>query len=67
MVAQRAAAGTLIAFATAPGSVAQDGAGSHSPFTTALLCLVETSGLEIHRDMAAVHREVREARGQQVA
>src|SRR5204862_2174904 len=32
-----AAVGTLIAFATAPGQVAADGIGNHSPFTTALL------------------------------
>jgi len=32
-----AAVGTLIAYATAPGEVAFEGEGNHSPFTTALL------------------------------
>jgi len=48
--------------------VAWGGACANSPFTTALLCPVETSGLEIHRLMAEVRRDVREAAlGQQVA
>ena len=41
------AKGTLIAFSTAPGSVAQDGTGRNSPFTQALLAHMETPGLDI--------------------
>lgn len=39
--------GTLIAFATKPGSVALDGKGANSPFTRALLKHIETPGIEI--------------------
>ncbi len=59
----RAAVGTLIAFATAPGEVAEDGAGQHSPFTSALLHRIGTPGLELRAMMAEVRREVREATG----
>ncbi|BDG72066.1 caspase family protein [Roseomonas fluvialis] len=59
----RAAVGTLIAFATAPGEVAEDGNGTHSPFTAALLRKIGTPGLELRSMMAEVRREVREATG----
>uniref|UniRef100_UPI0018DF6DA5 caspase family protein n=1 Tax=Roseomonas rosulenta TaxID=2748667 RepID=UPI0018DF6DA5 len=59
----RAAVGTLIAFATAPGEVAEDGTGAHSPFTAALLRKIGTPGLELRSMMAEVRREVREATG----
>jgi len=59
----RAAVGTLIAFATAPGEVAEDGAGANSPFTAALLRKIATPGLELRSMMAEVRREVREATG----
>lgn len=42
---QRATVGTLIVYATAPGTEAADGASSNSPFTTALLRHIETPGL----------------------
>lgn len=62
-----ATVGTLLAFATAPGTVADDGRGRNSPFTTALLKRIETPGLEIRQLMAEVRREVREAtQGRQV-
>ncbi|CAH0310595.1 caspase family protein [Roseomonas sp. CECT 9278] len=57
----RAAVGTLIAFATAPGEVAEDGNGMHSPFTAALVRKIATPGLELRSMMAEVRREVREA------
>jgi hypothetical protein len=41
--------GMLIAFATAPGTVALDGAGRNSPFTTALLKHIISPGLEIRQ------------------
>lgn len=36
--------GTLIAYSTAPGSVAEDGLGGNSPFTTALASLIQQPG-----------------------
>jgi hypothetical protein len=51
------AAGTLIAYATAPGAVAADGTGRNSPFTAALLDWVARPGLEIR----AMFGRVREA------
>jgi len=63
----QAAAGTLVVFSTAPGTVAADGAGPNSPFTAALLKHIEAPGVEIRQMLAEVRRDVREAtRGQQV-
>ena len=42
------ASGTLIAYATEPGSVAADGAGDHSPYTASLLAHLETPGLSVN-------------------
>lgn len=42
-----APAGTAIAFATQPGSVARDGAGGHSPYTEALAKALRTPGLDL--------------------
>jgi Caspase domain len=56
-----AAAGTLIAFATAPGKTAEDGDAKNSPFTTALLHNIERPGLEVRRMLGEVRKEVREA------
>lgn len=52
------ATGTLIAFATAPGSVAMDGDGRNSPFTTALLHHIETPGVDVDLMMKRVRGEV---------
>ena len=41
------ASGTLIAYATEPGSVAADGTGDNSPYTAALLEHLETPGLSV--------------------
>ena len=63
----QAAVGTLVAFSTAPGKVAEDGRGANSPFTTALLKHIETPGLEVRQLLSLVRREVRETtRGAQV-
>jgi uncharacterized caspase-like protein len=51
-----ASEGTLFAFATKDGQIAQDGSGKNSPFTTALL-----SHLGDPDDIAVVLRKVREA------
>lgn len=65
--AASAATGTLIAFATAPGAVASDGSGRHSPFTTALLKHMATPGLDIRQMMGLVRQEVRQStRGAQI-
>ena len=46
--------GMLISYATAPGSVAQDGTGGHSPYTRALARAMTTPGM----DVFAVFNEV---------
>ncbi|MCX7310932.1 MAG: caspase family protein [Alphaproteobacteria bacterium] len=55
-----AGAGTLLAFATAPGQVALDGDGSsaNSPFTTALVRHLATPGLEVQQMLTRVRAEV---------
>ena len=42
-----APAGTLIAYATAPGKVALDGEGKHGPYTEALLKAMDAPGLRV--------------------
>lgn len=54
---------TLIAYATAPGAVADDGNGVHSPYTQALLQVVREPGLEIGLVFRKVRRLVRESTG----
>ena len=58
--------GTLIGYATAPGDVADDGAGRNSPFTAALLEHIETPGLSANDMFSEVAESVRNAtnRGQ---
>lgn len=53
--------GSFVAYAAAPGEVAQDGAGAHSPFTTALLRNIELPGIDLSDLMMNVRREVIEA------
>jgi uncharacterized caspase-like protein len=53
--------GSMIAFATEPGDVAQDGDGKHSPFTMALLRHIETPGVEIGVMMRRVTKDVFDA------
>ena len=55
------ARGTLIAFSTAPGSVAQDGTGRNSPFTQALLAHMATPGLDIRQMFGQVRADVDQA------
>jgi Caspase domain/Sel1 repeat/Putative peptidoglycan binding domain len=57
----RAAVGTLLAFATAPGNIADDGDGEHSPFTAAMLRYIETPGLEVRQMLGRVRAAVRQA------
>jgi tetratricopeptide (TPR) repeat protein len=51
-------AGTLIAFATAPGNTAADGSGIHSPFTVALLKHIGTPKLEVNQMLTRVRIDV---------
>ena len=53
-----AGAGTLIAFATAPGKVALDGDGANSPFSTALSKYMATPGLELQQMLTRVRADV---------
>lgn len=54
-------AGTMVAFAAAPGQVAADGDGKNSPFTTALIDHLAGPGLEIGTAFKRVIRDVRKA------
>lgn len=59
--------GTLISFATAPGSVAQDGEGIHGMFTGALLKHIAAPGLAVEQMFKRVRVDVvRESNNQQV-
>jgi tetratricopeptide (TPR) repeat protein len=60
-------AGTLLAFATAPGEVALDGEGADSPFSLALSHHIGTPGLEVQQMLTRVRAEVvTTTRGKQV-
>jgi hypothetical protein len=59
--ANTSVAGSYVVFATAPGKVAADGNGPHSPFTGSLLKYIETPGLEIREMMSKVIADVEEA------
>lgn len=49
---------TLLAFATAPGSVAEDGDSYNSPFTSALKKYIATPGIEVRELFARVRADV---------
>ncbi|HSA81820.1 MAG TPA: caspase family protein [Geminicoccaceae bacterium] len=51
----------MIAYATAPGTVARDGEGRHSPYTAALLEHLEEPGLEVAILFRRVRSSVRQA------
>lgn len=54
-------AGTLIAYATQPGSVALDGEGEHSPFSAALLKFVGERGDDLSSILINVRNDVMKA------
>lgn len=54
----QAGRGLAIAFATSPGQVAYDGAGEHSPFTSALLEHIEAKDTDITEVMSRVTGDV---------
>jgi tetratricopeptide (TPR) repeat protein len=53
-----AGAGTLIAFASAPGKVALDGQGTNSPFSAALSKFMPTPGIEVQQMLTRVRADV---------
>jgi hypothetical protein len=57
----RAPEGTLISYATQPGSVAQDGADGHSPYTRALATTIRQAGLDIFQTFNQVGLAVKRA------
>ena len=59
----RAPEGTLISFATQPGSVAQDGSDGHSPFTRALARTIRKPGLGIFDALNEVGLAVKDKTG----
>ncbi len=66
LATMQAPEGTLISFATQPGSVALDGNGKDSPFTTALVATMRKPGLDIFQTFNQVGLIVtRETGGQQ--
>ena len=54
-------AGSFISFSTSPGSVAEDGAGADSPYTTALLAAAREPGLTIEEALKRVRVSVNQA------
>ena len=67
LAAVEAPEGTIVAFSTAPGAVAQDGAGNNSPFTKHLVGTLASSpagGIEINDMFRTVARAVKNETGQ---
>lgn len=60
-----APAGTYVAYATSPGSVASDGTGRNSPYTKALAETVLKAGMPIEQVFKEVRRAVQEETGGQ--
>jgi TPR repeat protein len=59
----RAPEGSLISYATQPGSVAQDGDDGHSPYTRALASTIRRSGLDIFQTFNEVGLAVKRTTG----
>jgi TPR repeat protein len=59
----RAPEGTLISYATQPGSVAQDGDDGHSPYTKALAGTIKRAGLDIFQTFNEVGLAVKHSTG----
>ena len=59
----RAPEGTLISYATQPGSVAQDGSDGHSPYTEALAKTLKQPGLDIFQTFNQVGLAVKRETG----
>lgn len=59
----KAPTGTLIAYATAPGEVALDGKGGHSPYSAALAEAIPSIGVSIDEVFRRTRRKVLEVTG----
>ncbi|MFZ2159910.1 MAG: caspase family protein [Bradyrhizobium sp.] len=59
----RAPEGTLISYATQPGSIAQDGSDGHSPYTKALAATIRRAGLDIFQTFNQVGLTVKRETG----
>lgn len=59
----RAPEGTLISYATQPGSVARDGTDGHSPYTRALATTIKLPGLDIFQTFNQVGLAVKRETG----
>ncbi len=57
----QAPSGTLIHYATRPGSTAEDGSGKHGTYTEALLTQIDEKGVPIETSLKRVTIKVREA------
>ena len=55
--------GLLVSFAAQAGQTADDGAGMHSPYTEALLSVLDEPGLEVGRMFRKVRAQVRDTTG----
>ncbi|MGE0256713.1 MAG: SUMF1/EgtB/PvdO family nonheme iron enzyme [Alphaproteobacteria bacterium] len=58
---EAAASGTLVSYAARPGTVAADGQGRNSPYTTAWLAALAEPGLKHHQILDHVHVAVKRA------
>jgi hypothetical protein len=56
----QAPVGTYIAYATAPGDVAADGEGAHSPFSEALASAMQLPGISLEDTFKVVRRSVQQ-------
>src|SRR5262249_54501589 len=63
LVPMQAPEGTLIAYATQPGNVAQDGADGHSPYTKALASVFRKPGLNVFAVFNEIGLEVKKSTG----
>ena len=54
---------TLVAYAAREGTTADDGSGNHSPYTKALLSVLETPGLDVRLLFGRVRDAVRKSTG----
>ena len=61
LVGMNSPSGTFISFATAPGTTAADGKGAHSPYTSALLQMLQQKNVVLETFFKQVRVKVRES------
>lgn len=67
LIMMDAPGGTFIAYATAPGTAAEDGVGRNSPYTKHLIAALKIKGIPIEQTFKQVLREVeQETEGRQI-